>query len=201
MKKVFIDLNDVIRDYTRQYIIYFDKAKINSDFDPNEKLKYKNDDMYSPFVFSNKKQKEDFEREEFVFELLGAAKPTHTKLPGVFNIFLNDLMDEYENEVEVWFISPGEVHLQRQATLFFLSKTCCRVEHIWFPKTISEMWNQCDILITTNPRLLKEVPEGKIVIKIKTPYNKKSKSTYSYDSFMDFISEENKNNINKILKI
>jgi len=195
MKKkivIGIDLNDVVRDYIKQYIIYFDKAQIDKSFNPDKKLKFAEGDMYSPFKFPTKKDKEDFETDNYVFELLASAKPSHKSLPGVFNIWLNDLNDEYENNVEVWFISPGEYHLQRQATLFFLSKICSRVEHIWFPKTVKETWNQFDVLVTANPLLLKDTPRGKASIKINTDYNKKSDSTYTFSTFMNLISEENK---------
>jgi hypothetical protein len=200
MKKIAIDLNDVVRDYSKQYAYYFDKAKINEIFDP-DKLKYKDGDIYSPFEFSTKKIKEDFENVDYVFEIHASAKPTDQNLPGKLNIWLNDLIDEFEDSVEVSFISPGEVHLQRQATLFFLSKICSRVETVWFPKTIEKMWSNCDILITANPKLLENVPEGKITIKIETEYNKKSNSTYSYNNILDIIEEEKWNNIKLLLEI
>jgi hypothetical protein len=34
------------------------------------------------------------------------------------------------------------------------------------------MWNEIDILLTSNPNLLLEHPEDKIVIKYQTDYNK-----------------------------
>ena len=198
-KKIFIDLNDVFREFSKQYIIYFNKSGIDKNFNP-DKIKYVGGDMYSPFNFPSKKSKEDFEREEFVFEIFGCAKSTHTSLPGHFNVWLNDIMDEFEDQVEIWFISPYEVHLQRQATLLFLTKTCSRVSHIWFPKNLKEIWNQCDILITANPMLLEKTPKGKTTIKINTKYNKKSKSTYSYEGLMNFIMDENQEKIKEIIK-
>ena len=194
-----IDLNDVVRSYSKQYIIYFNIAGINKTFNP-DKIKYKGDDIYSPFVFSSKKEKADFEESNYVFEILASAKPTHTTLPGTFNMWLNDLMDDFDDNVEVWFISPGEIHLQRQSTLFFLSKICSRVEHIWFPKTIKETWDKFDVLITANPKLLKDIPNDKITIKVNTEYNKKSNSTYSYDSFMNIILSDNYDKIKSIIK-
>jgi hypothetical protein len=199
MKTIGIDLNDVVRKYSEQYTYYYNKALINKEFNP-DKVKYKEGDMYSPFEFPSKKAKEDFETVDYVFEIFACAKPTHTSLPGNYNIWLNDLLDEFENEIEVWYISPGETHLQRQSTLSFLAKICSRVERIWFPPTIAKMWNEIDILVTANPQLLKSVPEGKTTIKIKTKYNKKSDSTYSYDNFMDFISEKNYDKIKTLLK-
>jgi hypothetical protein len=33
------------------------------------------------------------------------------------------------------------------------------------------MWNSIDILLTSNPNLLLNIPQDKIVIKYETPYN------------------------------
>jgi len=188
-KKIYIDINDTVREFSKQYIKYFNIAAIDNKFNPDE-VKYIENDLYSPFNFPSKKDKEDFEMDKFVFEVYGCAKPTHSALPGNFNTWLNDIQDE-NPQLEVWFISPGEYHTQRQATLFFLSKICSRVNGVYFPKSIRETWEECDILITANPKFLADIPEGKNVIKIKTLYNKKIKSKYSSNNFMNIILEDN----------
>ena len=41
------------------------------------------------------------------------------------------------------------------------------------------MWNEVDILLTSNPDLLLNNPDNKIIIKYETEYNKQINSEYS----------------------
>ena len=48
------------------------------------------------------------------------------------------------------------------------------------------MWKEVDILLTANPDLLLEKPQGKIVIKYNTNYNKQIESEYEISSLSEF---------------
>ena len=52
-----------------------------------------------------------------------------------------------------------------------------------------EMWDECDMLITTFPEVLKTKPEDKIAIKIEREYNKKDKADYSSKSTTEVLEE------------
>ena len=45
--------------------------------------------------------------------------------------------------------------------------------------TINSMWDEIDILLTSNPALLLEYPNNKIVIKYETEYNKDIESEHT----------------------
>jgi hypothetical protein len=81
--------------------------------------------------------------------------------------------------------------------LFFLSKFGCLLEKVFFysETTKNDMWNSVDILLTSNPTLLLEKPEDKIVVKFNTTYNKQIKSEYEISSLSEF-----KNTLEKILE-
>jgi hypothetical protein len=64
---------------------------------------------------------------------------------------------------ENWFTIPP--------TLFFLSKCMPRIQNYNLVATNQEIWKVSDILITSDPELLTNVPRGKKVIKVLRPYN------------------------------
>jgi hypothetical protein len=89
-----------------------------------------------------------------------------------FNI-LNDLYHELRDENELLIVS-SEIGKSKPSSLFFLSKFGCLLEKIVFFGEITKnnMWNQVDILLTSDPNLLLEKQVGKIVVKYNTIYNK-----------------------------
>jgi hypothetical protein len=48
------------------------------------------------------------------------------------------------------------------------------------------MWDEVDILLTSNPTLLLEKPKDKIVVKFITNYNKNIKVDYEIESLKEF---------------
>jgi hypothetical protein len=74
-----------------------------------------------------------------------------------------------------------EMGRSKPASLFFLSKFGCQIEKIKFYSnlTINSMWNEIDVLLTSNPALLLEHPGDKTIIKYQTEYNKHIKLTNS----------------------
>ena len=55
-----------------------------------------------------------------------------------------------------------------------------------------DIWEKCDILITADEKLLKKIPNNKVCVKIKTPYNKEIKKPNGgeYESLLEFISDK-----------
>ena len=51
--------------------------------------------------------------------------------------------------------------------------------------TINSMWNQIDVLLTSNPDLLLNHPTDKVVIKFVTDYNKEINSKYEITSLKE----------------
>lgn len=48
------------------------------------------------------------------------------------------------------------------------------------------MWDEVDVLLTANPTLLLNKPNGKIVVKYKTIYNQDVKSEYEIETLKEF---------------
>jgi hypothetical protein len=110
---------------------------------------------------------------------------------------MNDLNDFYldiRDSHEITIVSD-EIGKSKPATLFFLSKFGCLVENVKFYSeiTINSLWNSIDILLTSNPALLLNHPEDKILIKYETQYNKDIVSEHTIKSIKELK--------NKILEI
>jgi hypothetical protein len=123
-----------------------------------------NDDLYS-FLY-----------EEFPMEIFGHAQSTeYSSFNELNDIYLN-LRDSHD-----LIIVSDEIGKSKPASLFFLSKFGCLIEKVKFysNSTINSMWSEIDVLLTSNPALLLEHPEDKIIIKYQTEYNKHIKSDNS----------------------
>jgi hypothetical protein len=85
---------------------------------------------------------------------------------------LNNIYFNLRNEHDLMIVSD-EIGKSKPASLFFLSKFGCEIEKIKFysNSTINSMWNEIDVLLTSNPILLLNHPSDKISIKFETDYN------------------------------
>ena len=178
---IAIDLNDVIRAYTRNFAKVYQK-EYNRAFDESE-LEITTNDLSKIFPFDSKEEYKRFTYQDYPYELYGKCE-TVDKTTSTF-------LNKWLEEVEVMIVSPMEYGLTIQSSYFFLSKIGCRVRNVYFPTDSSTIWNKCDVLITANPRLLENKPEGKKTIKIVTDYNKENTADFTYDNVVDFFSEPN----------
>lgn len=112
------------------------------------------------------------------FEIFGRAIETN---PG--NIHkLKDI--EKKSKIEFVLLNK-ESPRSKCATLFFLSKINFDFNEILFPLKDKDFWNDVDVLITDNPKILKTKPKGKIAIKVENQFNVDIKSDYSIVSISD----------------
>lgn len=195
--RIAIDLNDVIRAYSKTFAKYYKK-----EFDPSvdfENLDLKSNDLFEEFNFNSKEEYQKFLYEDYPYEIFGSCPSIEKDLPARFNNWLVNVVEniECDENFEFIIVSPMEFSLSIQSTFFFLSKIGCRVREVFFPKNSVDIWNICDALITANPKLLDCKPDKKISIKINMSYNTKCNADYSYSTFADFISNEN--NLTKLL--
>ena len=126
-------------------------------------------------------------------ELFGHAPSTEYT---TFND-LNDLYLKIRDNHELVIISD-EIGKSKPASLFFLSKFGCLLEKVVFysNSTINSVWNEIDLLPTSNPNLLLNHPSDKQVIKFETVYNKNVNSEHSILSIKEF-----ENKINEITNV
>ena len=126
--------------------------------------------------------------DEVSLEIFGHGDQKYDNLMTKFNMFLMDIKDEEEHEIE---IVSREIHRSIPSTLFFLSKLSCRAENIRFVQEYEDYWKGIDVLITTCPKALEAKPDGKLSIKVNTAYNVDSKSDFELDSILEFMNDEN----------
>lgn len=195
--KIAIDLNDVIRDFSNNFIRYYIEG-YNHEFDLddfeiwsnhlNKVFPFKSDNAYTNFVYN-----------DFAFELFGRCGVCSRNL----EVELNDWTEkkikniDTEEEIELMFVSTMEYGNSIGNTYFFLSKLGTKIREVYLPKDSTTIWDKCDVLITANPDLIEIKPEEKIVIKINTDYNKDAVADYSFSSFSSFLS--NNDNIKVLL--
>lgn len=202
--RIAIDINEVLRDYLRQFANMYKKTIDNSFDIPYDEIDDFNLINIFPFyddggnidtMLFNK-----FKYEDCSFEIYGRAEAMDRMLPADFNLWTQNTMRNFdeENIPEIILFSPFEMNLSIQSTLSFLARFGIRVREIHFPIDSIKMWDKCDIMITANPNLLNNKPDGKISFKINAPYNKDAKGDYEFDSMLDIIHDENNTIINLI---
>jgi len=128
------------------------------------------------FSFKHKDELYNFMYEEFPMQIFGHAPSTELTS---FND-LNDIYYRLRDDHDLMIVSD-EIGRSKPASLFFLSKFGCLIEKVKFysNSTINSMWDEIDILLTSNPDLLLSYPDNKIIIKYETEYNKQINSEYS----------------------
>lgn len=127
-------------------------------FKPVEKVTLTAKEVYNRFMY-----------EDFLFELHGAAPKMYPQL----DLDVNNFLQKYENNADFTIMSV-ENRFSIPPTLFFLSKISARFKNYKFVDNALDMWKEVDILITTDPLVLKTgAPWGKKIIKLKRPYNEK----------------------------
>ena len=109
-------------------------------------------------------------------EIFGHAGSVETSSMMDFNDFYLNMRDEHDI-----LVVSDEMGKSKPASLFFISKFGCLVETVKFysESTINSLWDSVDILLTANPQLLLNHPDGKVVVKYITTYNSDIKTKYS----------------------
>jgi len=206
MMKIGIEINGVLRDTIGKFTQLYEKHMIDEDeydgktFDVDmsgnteelvskEVFEYKilsdvtSLNLMNHFRFNDEDELYSFMYEDFAMQIFGHAGSSET---FTFNQ-LNDLYLKYREKNELLIVSD-EIGKSKPASLFFLSKFGCLIEKIKFysNSTINSMWDEVDILLTSNPSLILEKPKDKIVVKYNTTYNKNISCDYEINSFEEF---------------
>jgi hypothetical protein len=140
-------------------------------------------DLKNHFTFIDDEELYSFLYEDFPMEIFGHSQSTE------YNTF-NDLNEIYINlrDNHDLLIVSDEMGRSKPASLFFLSKFGCQIEKVKFYSnlTINSMWDEIDVLLTSNPALLLEHPTEKKLIKYQTEYNKHIESKHSISELKEF---------------
>jgi hypothetical protein len=192
--RIAIEINGVLRNTLEKIQQTYQKFMIDKtdgiDDDENfiREIKQPLDslDLKNHFTFTDDEELFSFLYEDFPMEIFGHSQSTE------YNTF-NDLNDIYLNlrDNHDLLIVSDEIGRSKPASLFFLSKFGCQIEKIKFYSniTINSMWNEIDVLLTSNPVLLLEHPTDKKVIKYHTGYNKHITTDHSITNLKELESE------------
>ena len=190
MAIIGITLNDVIRDFMGQLKYVY--AKYYGD--DLEEVEITDFNLLKYFKFDTEKKFNDFLYSEAPMEIFAHADQLHNNIGALLNVFIADINDYEEHEI---VIMSRDAHKARPSTLFFLSKLGFTGNNIKFFNDTNKMWDNIDILVSANPKVLGNKPEGKISVKINTTYNKEIETDFELDDILMFICDEN--NFNKIV--
>jgi len=112
-----------------------------------------------------------FMYEDFLFEIHGAAPKMYQQL----DLDINNFLLKYGETADFMILSV-ENRFSIPPTLFFLSKISARFKEYKFVDKAVDMWKDVDVLITTDPEVLKiGAPWKKKLIKLTRPYNESIK--------------------------
>ena len=189
--RIGFDINGVLRNtigkieqtYEKFYLSQTDGIEDDETFKYDMSLPVTSLNLKDHFKFQTDEELYSFLYEEFAMEIFGHAQSTeYSTFNDLQQIYLN-----YRDENELLIVSD-EIGKSKPATLFFLSKFICQVEKIKFFSnlTINSMWDEVDILLTSNPSLLLDKPSDKIVIKYETEYNKNIESEHTIKTLKEF---------------
>ena len=182
--RIGIEINGVLRNtigkieqtYQKFYIDKTDGIDDEEPFEYKINLPVTSLELKNHFEFQSDEELFSFLYEEFAMEIFGHSQSSEY---SSFND-LQEIYVKYRDENELLIVSD-EIGKSKPATLFFLSKFGCQLEKVKFYSnlTINSMWDEIDVLLTSNPALLLEYPTNKIVIKYETEYNKDIESKHT----------------------
>ena len=180
--RIGIELNGVLRDTLKKIQQEYEKWYIENPFKEETEFEYKviSDlttlNISEHLAFKDEDDVYNFLYKEHTMEIFGHAGSVETSSMMDFNDFYLNMRDEHDI-----LVVSDEMGKSKPASLFFISKFGCLVETVKFysESTINSLWDSVDILLTANPQLLLNHPDGKVVVKYITTYNSDIKTKYS----------------------
>lgn len=174
--RIGVELNGVLRDTLKKIQQEYEKWYIENPFkeEGEDEFEYQTIsdlttlNIMNHLKFKNEDELYDFLYKEHTMEIFGHAGSVEISSMTDFNEFYLDIRDKHDV-----LIVSDEMGKSKPASLFFISKFGCLVETVKFysESTINLMWDSIDVLLTANPKLLLNHPEGKTIIKFNTNYN------------------------------
>lgn len=149
------------------------ESKVDAFAFKKEKTKLTAKEVFNRFIYDHYRS-----------EIFGFAPTMYRNIDVDANKFYKKYMDQFEI-----VIFSKENFMTIQPTLFFISKLKTSFKSYHLLESNEEIWNKVDILITTDPELLK-APEGKTVIKLNRPYNTEEKGDYDALNLIDLLDNK-----------
>lgn len=189
--KIAIDLNDVIRDFTRNFAITYVR-NYNHEFALDE-LEVTTNELNLLFPFPSDAAYNNFVYEDYTWDLFAKCPLCSSKLNDYLNEWLEKTIKNIDTDepIEVMLVSPMEIASSIGCTYSFISKTFLGIREVYLPTDSLTIWDRCDVLITANPYLLANKPSSKRSIKIVTDYNTDADADYTFTTLAQFLKDEN----------
>ena len=197
--KIAFDVNGVLRDtfgkaeqvYQKFYIDDYIKEEGEDDFEFKLNLPMTSYTLSDHFIFPKEEDLYDFLYVEYPMQIFGHAP---SPSGNTFNV-LNEIYEELRDDHEIIVVSD-EIQKSKPATLFFLSKFGCLIEKVLFYSEVTKnkMFDEIDVLLTSNPALLLTKYEDKTLVKFETEYNKHIDCNFTIRSLSEFEDVINKIN-------
>ena len=189
--KIAIDLNDVVRDFSNNFIKYYVEG-YNHEFDL-ENLEIFTNELELVFPFKSTRAYHKFVYEDYSYELFSKCPTCGRNIEAALNNWTEQTIKDIDIDepIELMFVSPMEYGESIGCTYMFLSKIGTKIRECYMPEDSLTIWDKCDILFTANPRLMENKPEKKVCVKINTDYNKECAADFTYSSLTKFLSDNN----------
>lgn len=189
MITIGIELNHVVRNINKQLLKYYIK-----DYHPelDEDEIDENSDVLNDIIkFESQYDKSNFIYINYPYEIFGCAPLMDRNLGRDITKWQHDLSDREDNEYRIVLYSLYEDELTIQSSYFFLSKIGTRVREVFFPKDINEIFDKCDIIITSNQEVINHKDDGVKKVLINKNYNANLKTLcdLNYDTLTDIIQD------------
>ena len=184
--KIGISINGVIRDFITKFESVYDKYHPSDDEEsPERDISSLN--LLEHFVFTGGTDElNSFLYVDSSLEIFGHAG--ETKLNSVEH--LNQLHNLIEDMGHTPILISKELNNSKPATLFFLSKLSAKINNIIFVRDNFKKWDFVDVMITADPEVLENKPNGKVTIKVINHYNKDCQSDYTVIDLKELLDDK-----------
>ena len=171
--RIGITVNGVLRDTLQKVISVYNRYN-ETELDVEE---FESLNLLEYLKFETEEELLEWMYVECPMEIFGNGLALKDNIFDTLNGFYKDFRDEHEI-----IIVSEEIEKSKSATLFFLAKYGCLIDNIKFfglNSFYDNVWEEVDMLITTDTRLLLNKPEKKETIKIENKFNKEIDSDFT----------------------
>jgi hypothetical protein len=171
--RIGITVNGVLRDTLQKVISVYNRYN-ETELDVEE---FESLNLLDYLKFETEEELLEWMYVECPMEIFGNGLALKDNIFNTLNGFYKDFRDEHEI-----IIVSEEIEKSKSATLFFLAKYGCLIDNIKFfglNSFYDNVWEEVDMLITNDARLLLNKPEKKETIKIENKFNKEIDSDFT----------------------
>jgi hypothetical protein len=171
--RIGITVNGVLRDTLQKVISVYNRYN-ETELDVEE---FESLNLLDYLKFETEEELLEWMYVECPMEIFGNGLALKDNIFNTLNGFYKDFRDEHEI-----IIVSEEIEKSKSATLFFLAKYGCLIDNIKFfglNSFYDNVWEEVDMLITNDTRLLLNKPEKKETIKIENKFNKEIDSDFT----------------------